>query len=70
MADDEFAEFDIDEMTFDAILEHGEPVELVERPRAFTVSPDSFHFRIADNATQEPHDLAVRLESYGVLAQG
>lgn len=34
---DEFAEFETDEATFDAMLEQAEPAELVPRPACVTV---------------------------------
>ena len=37
-ADDEFAEFDTDEATFDAMMAAAEPVELVERPAGTTTT--------------------------------
>ncbi|MEJ2869773.1 hypothetical protein WCD74_18540 [Actinomycetospora sp. OC33-EN08] len=33
-ADDEFAEFDLDEAQLDAIMDRAEPAELVRRPQA------------------------------------
>lgn len=50
MADsDEFAEFETDEATFDAMLERAEPAELVDPPTRVTVlsaaARDAFTFR-------------------------
>jgi hypothetical protein len=67
---DEFAEFDMDEATFDAILERAEPVELIDPPRALTLAPGGIRFELSGNAAKLPPDTAVHLESFGLANAG
>lgn len=66
---DEFAEFDMDEATFDAILDRGEPAMLVPVPVRLQLSGPAT-FKITDNVARPYHGMLTRPTSTAFELEG